>query len=346
MLSVQQMEKPRSIVGASDDVANIVASIRRTADAVVNAGIKKEAERPSNKEDVDIFHLLKVLTELTAVSHAMVDMQEAYNDYIEEKDETQFLDNIVESENEEQRAQAEAVKTTKLARLRNMSHELRTPLTAIIGLAEMLDAEAHGSVGNEKYANYISDILDAARHLLSQLERLLEAASAEANKVQPNWELIQVRPAIERAVEIVSGFARGHEIEVHANFSDSLSCIWFDESRLTRVIIGVLENAIKYSKRNGVVSVDVKNVDQSMITVRITDRGAGMDEDAISGALSHMHAADPFYVDERRGLGVGIAYAKKIIELQGGTLRLQSEIDKGTIVTILLATNTHPQGMA
>lgn len=340
------MEKPTSISDAADDAANIVASIRRAADAVIIASRNKEPASTSDTDGVNILALVKALTELTSVSHNIIDMQQSFHDCIKEKDETNSLSDLLASENEELRAQIEVVKQTKIALLRNMSHELRTPLTAIIGFAEMIQAEVHGPLGNAKYVDYMSDIIGAGRHLLSQVGQLLEVANVEADRLPFDRQLIQVRPPVERAVALVSGIARNHGVEVHANFSSSLPCIWFDEDRLTQVVIGVLENAIKYSKQNELVSVDVEVFHESMIQVTITDRGKGMSEEAVCRALSYMHTSDPFYAYKRRGLGLGLAYANRLIESQGGTLSVHSEVDVGTVVKISLPTSTHSLGVA
>lgn len=339
------MGKPTSISDTADDVANIVASIRRTADAVIIAS-SKETASTTNKNGVNALALVKALTELTSVSHTIIDMQQSLYDCIKDKEAAHFRSDIMASKNEELRAQVEVVKKAKNALFRNMSHELRTPLTAIIGLAEMIQTEVHGPLGNTKYADYMSDILQSGRHLLNQLGRLLEVANMEADRLPFDKQLIQIRPPIESAVTLISGFARSHGVEVHAMFSGSLPCIWFDEARLTQVVIGLLENAITYSKKNETVLVEVEVFHQSTIVVTITDRGKGMSEEAISMALSYMHTADPFFADERRGLGLGLAYANRLIESQGGTLSVHSEVDVGTVVTIFLPTGTHSQGAA
>ena len=230
---------------------------------------------------------------------------------------------------------AYAAKTQFLA---NMSHELRTPLNAIIGFSEMIESQMFGPLGSEKYADYATDIRQSGAHLLSLISDILDMSKIEAGKYDLDLEEMQISEVVETAVKMVTARAQetGIMIGVSQPFKDS-NIIVADRRACLQIFLNILSNAVKFTEKGGKVDMQCAAT-KDAITVQITDNGIGIPANKLATITSPFEQISSHYTRDHEGSGLGLAITKELIDMHGGTMDIQSQIDEGTTVTITLPT--------
>ena len=232
--------------------------------------------------------------------------------------------------------QADAANLAKSAFLANMSHELRTPLNAIIGFSEMMQKEVFGVLGSPKYVEYMGDIHSSARHLLEIINEVLDMSKIEAGRVDLDEQPVDMQEAIESVIRMMASRAFSGGINIRSACDPHMPPLHADPRLLRQVLINLVSNAVKFSRRGGDIDIDATlNKDgEMMVTVR--DTGIGIPKSKIKRALEPFgqiydsaHAAK-----ENQGTGLGLPLAKAMVELHGGSLHLDSDAGKGTTVTL------------
>ena len=232
--------------------------------------------------------------------------------------------------------QADAANLAKSAFLANMSHELRTPLNAIIGFSEMMQNEVFGALGNPKYVEYMGDIHSSARHLLEIINEVLDMSKIEAGRVDLDEQPVDMVEAIESVMRMMASRAFSGGVVLNSNVDKDMPALHADPRLLRQVLINLVSNAVKFSRRGGTIDINSHlNADGEM-TIIVKDTGIGIPKSKISRALEPFgqiydsaHAAK-----ENQGTGLGLPLAKAMIELHGGLLTLESDSGKGTTVTL------------
>jgi len=227
----------------------------------------------------------------------------------------------------EARGQAEAANQAKSEFLANMSHELRTPLNAIIGFSEVLSERMFGEI-NDKQAEYLSDILESGRHLLSLINDILDLSKIEAGRMELEPSDFDLPRAIENTLTLVRervqrrGIALGHTVDKR------LGMIHGDERKVRQVLLNLLSNALKFTPEGGRIDVQAALRD-GVAEVSITDTGVGIspeDQEAIFEEFRQVGTA----AKKVEGTGLGLAISRKFVELHGGTIRVTSQLGKGS----------------
>ena len=214
--------------------------------------------------------------------------------------------------------------------LASMSHELRTPLNAVIGFSDVLLSRHFGEL-NDDQAEYVGDIADSGRHLLALINDVLDLSKVEAGRMEisPSWfhlgecirsscNLVQVR-AEEAGVTLVVEVAEP-EIEAHG-----------DERRIKQVLVNLLNNAVKFTPTGGTVSVRAWR-DELGIRVAVADTGVGIADDDQERVFEDFRQVGSAEL-AKEGTGLGLALAKRFLELHGGTIRLESTLGVGSTFT-------------
>jgi signal transduction histidine kinase len=232
----------------------------------------------------------------------------------------------------------EAASRHKSEFLANMSHELRTPLNAIIGFSEVLDDRMFGEV-NEKQAEYVRIILTSGRHLLSLINDILDLSKVEAGRMELDLGTFNVRMALENALTLVRERAMRHGLALALTVDETLEDVVADERKFKQVLLNLLSNAVKFTPEGG--RIDVRALPANgTVEVSITDTGVGIaseDQEAIFEEFRQVgHAAR-----KREGTGLGLALARKFVELHGGRLWVKSEVGRGSTFTFTLPANPH-----
>lgn len=249
--------------------------------------------------------------------------------------------------------EAESASRAKSHFLANMSHELRTPLNAILGFTEILVLEMFGPLGTDKYSEYAGDIKSSAQHLLSLINDLLDLSKVEAGKYR--LELTEIDPArlVETGTRLVSAVAARKGIDMQINLADNLPTITADDRALRQVLLNLLSNAIKFTDPEGSVNVCVEPCDNGQCVVfRVNDTGIGIAREDLDLVLIPFEQSKNAMVRENEeGAGLGLALSKHLVEMHGGTLKIDSAKGVGTSVYVTIplappedAENDQPKG--
>jgi signal transduction histidine kinase len=237
------------------------------------------------------------------------------------------------SELDEKSRELETAGRHKSEFLANMSHELRTPLNAIIGFSQVLTDRLFGEV-NEKQAEYLEDILTSANHLLALINDVLDLSKVEAGQVELEVAPFSLREALERGVVMVRERATKDGVQVALEANPGAEVVTGDERRITQVIFNLLSNAVKFTPSGGAVDVRAMQVNGE-VRVSVTDTGAGIaaeDHERIFEEFQQTEAG----VDQREGTGLGLALSKRLVELHGGRIWVDSEPGKGSTFVFTL----------
>ena len=235
----------------------------------------------------------------------------------------------------EARERAEAANRTKSRFLANMSHELRTPLNAIIGFSDMLKMEMFGKLGNPRYVEYAQLINQSGGLLLDLISDILDMSKIEAGKYDLHREIVDVTDVVTQATKLVAGRADATGLRLDVDISDEAKAIpvYADSRALTQILLNLLSNAVKFTPTGGRVTVKVTPV-AGGIRFIVSDTGRGIAKEHIPRLA---HAFEQVSNDaelSKQGTGLGLALVRSLAELHGGQILIESEIDKGTSVSV------------
>jgi signal transduction histidine kinase len=255
---------------------------------------------------------------------------------VENRDELGALAANVNRTNDELRrlyAELETASQHKSDFLASMSHELRTPLNAIIGFSQVLREGMVGPV-NEKQAEYLEDMLSSANHLLALINDVLDLSKVEAGQVELEKHPFSLREALERGVVVVRERASDDGVSVALDADPDADVVEGDERRIQQVIFNLLSNAVKFTPSGGAVDVTSARVNGE-VRVSVADTGPGIafeDQERIFEEFQQAVAG----LEQREGTGLGLALSKRLVELHGGRLWLESELGKGSTFVFTL----------
>jgi signal transduction histidine kinase len=229
--------------------------------------------------------------------------------------------------------QLEAASQHKSEFLANMSHELRTPLNAVIGFSEVLTERMFGEL-NEKQDEYVRDINASGTHLLSLINDILDLSKIEAGRMELELADFHMPQAIDNALVLVRERALRRGIFLEQSIDPRLGEIQGDERKIKQVLLNLLSNAIKFTPEGGRVGVRAAPVDER-VEVAVSDTGVGIapeDHEAVFEEFRQVGAAEK----RAEGTGLGLALARRFIELHGGRIWVESQIGAGSTFTFTL----------
>jgi len=234
---------------------------------------------------------------------------------------------------EEKSRQVESASRHKSEFLANMSHELRKPLNAIIGFSEVLSERMFGDI-NEKQAEYLADILEAGRHLLSLINDVLDLSKIEAGRMEIEASEFDLPRAVENTLSLIRERAHRRAIALTCEMDDAVGAIRADERKVKQVLLNLLSNALKFTPEGGRIAVRARRVDGA-VEVSVADTGVGIapeDQAAVFEEFRQVGAASR----KIEGTGLGLAISRKFMELHGGSLALESAVGTGSTFTFSL----------
>ncbi len=229
--------------------------------------------------------------------------------------------------------QLEAASRHKSEFLANMSHELRTPLNAIIGFSEVLAQGMFGAI-NDKQTEYLQDILESGRHLLSLINDILDLSKIEAGRMELEPSDFDLPSAIENALILVRERASRRGITLGSIIDEHLGIIRGDERKVKQVLLNLLSNALKFTPEGGRIDVGACLADQ-MAEVSVSDTGIGIapgDQETVFEEFRQVGTADK----KAEGTGLGLTLSRKFIELHGGRIWVASQVGVGSTFTFTL----------
>jgi signal transduction histidine kinase len=221
----------------------------------------------------------------------------------------------------------EAASRHKSEFLANMSHELRTPLNAILGFSQVLQQRLFGEV-NGKQAEYLEDILSSGNHLLSLINDVLDLSKVEAGQVELEVAPFSLREALERGVVTVRERATQNDVRLTLSLAPDTEVVIGDERRLRQVVFNLLANAVKFTPPGGRIDVASERGDGE-IRVSVADTGPGIAADDQVRIFEEFHQTS-VGAQQREGTGLGLALSKRLVELHGGRIWVESELGRGS----------------
>lgn len=239
----------------------------------------------------------------------------------------------VEQELEGARKDAERASALKSDFLARVSHEIRTPLNAILGFAEVMIDERFGSIGNQRYKDYLGDIHASGTLVMSLVNDLLDLSKIEAGKMDFAFASIDANRIVSECVSIMQPQASRERVALRLSLSPALPNILADERSLRQIILNLLSNAVKFNRPRGQVIVATALADAGSAVIRIRDTGVGMSEAGIGAAFEpfrRLATARP-----SRGTGLGLPLTKALAEANHASLSIKSKEHEGTLVEIV-----------
>jgi PAS domain S-box-containing protein len=236
----------------------------------------------------------------------------------------------------EAKESAETANRAKSQFLANVSHELRTPLNAIIGFSEML-ARGHAGPLQPRQEEYAGLIHGSGQHLLNVINDILDLAHVDSGKFELHEEIgVDPRCVIDACVSLIRDSADRAEVRLTTEIDDRLPRLVADPTRLKQILLNLISNAIKFTGPRGSVVVAGRCAADGGVAFEVRDTGVGMRRDEIEIALEPFGQVDARLAREREGTGLGLPLARRLAELHGGSLHVESEKGRGTTVTVTL----------
>jgi signal transduction histidine kinase/HAMP domain-containing protein len=235
---------------------------------------------------------------------------------------------------EDKSRQLEVANRHKSEFLANMSHELRTPLNAIIGFSEVLLERMFGEL-NDKQAEYLDDIVASGRHLLSLINDILDLSKIEAGRMELDLASFDLRAALDNALTLVRERAVRHRIALRMAVDQRLGQIVADERKVKQILLNLLSNALKFTPEGGQVTLGAELADGS-VEISVTDTGIGIAAEDQEAIFEEFRQVGGDYARKREGTGLGLALARKFVELHGGRIWVKSEVGHGSTFTFTL----------
>ncbi|MBL8707291.1 MAG: PAS domain-containing protein [Rhodospirillales bacterium] len=229
---------------------------------------------------------------------------------------------------------AEVASRAKSEFLANMSHELRTPLNAIIGFSEMLATRFAGPL-TDKQAEYIDDVCNSGRHLLNVINDVLDLAKIEAGRLELHDEEVDVGQLVEECERLLRERAHNGGVTLSRQVSGPIG-LRADELALKKILTNLLSNAVKFTPGGGRVTVEAGLSGENDCVIAVRDTGIGMAAEDIPRALEPFGQIDSTLTRRHDGTGLGLPLALSLTQRMGGTLRVVSEVGKGTTVIVRL----------
>ena len=241
--------------------------------------------------------------------------------------------------------EAEAASKAKSELLSNMSHDIRTPMNAIVGITNLMEHEGNTS---DRLRGYIQKIKFSSRHLLSLINDILDMSKIESNEVELNEERVSLAEQVGQVDSIIRSQMNKHgqvlNIRVHEIAHEYLIG---DGMRLRQIFLNLLSNAVKYTPEDGSITFDVAVLacevpDCAKFCFSVTDTGYGMEPDFVTHIFEPFTRAESSVTNKVQGTGLGMAITKNIVDLMGGTITVESEVNMGSRFAVTLMLKIDP----
>jgi signal transduction histidine kinase len=221
--------------------------------------------------------------------------------------------------------------------LSHVSHELRTPLTCIHQFATILKDGLAGEI-NPEQSSHLETMLNSVQQLRVMIHDLLEATRAESGQIRIESRCIVIGDLIQQAVSMMTATAKEKQVALEVSLDPKIPLVYADPDRVLQVLINLIDNSIKFTPPEGLVTVkaSMAEVDQNMVYLSVLDTGRGIGPEAKALIFERLYQ-DPTSADSNRsGLGLGLFIAKELVELHGGRMWVVSDIGSGSTFSFTL----------
>jgi PAS domain S-box-containing protein len=242
-----------------------------------------------------------------------------------------------ESEIINAKIEAEAASRTKSEFLTTISHELRTPLNAIIGYSDMLIEEDFGKI-NDKQKRFSQHIHNSGKHLLELINDILDISKIESGKLELLYEDFILKDLMENVENIVKPLAIKKRIELCFPTDYNRMSIKADKIKFKQILYNIMNNAVKFTPENGSIVVSTE-LNGNYLEVSVKDNGIGISEESQKHLFTPFYQADSSCSREYQGTGLGLSLVRKLANLHGGKVTVESVLGKGSTFTITIPIN-------
>jgi len=241
----------------------------------------------------------------------------------------------VEEELRKSKDLAESANRAKSEFLAAMSHELRTPLNSIILFSELLQDSIQGAL-NEEQRKAVGHIEKAGTHLLYLINDILLLSNIEAEQLKLKIESVQVNTLCKNSLQQVSSIAQKKQIRLFTTIDDIVKILQADKTFLNKILIHLLNNAIKFTPEGGQVTLEIRSNEKDVVQISVIDTGIGIPEKEIDRLLQPFVQLDARLSRQYEGVGLGLSLVYRLTKLHGGSVNIESELGKGSKFTVSL----------
>jgi PAS domain S-box-containing protein len=221
--------------------------------------------------------------------------------------------------------------------LAKISHEIRTPLNAVIGFSEVMMEERFGALGNQRYKEYVGDVHQAGRHLLSLVDDLLDLSKIEAGKLDMTFSAVKLGDLIAQTVATMQPQANREGVILRSSVT-GVPPVVADQRSLRQILFNLVSNAVRFTRPGGQVIVSATTTDAGEVALRVRDTGIGMTKDEIATALEPFRQIATSSRVGAGGTGLGLPLTKALAEANRAAFRIESAPDEGTLVEVTFPT--------
>ena len=219
--------------------------------------------------------------------------------------------------------------------LANMSHELRTPLNSIIGFSEVLIDGLVGEMTAEQ-KDCVQDILSSGEHLLTLINDILDLSKIEAGRMKLNPATVDASELLEKVQTTISSLIEKKSQTLEFELEDGIPPFIADPVRLKQVLLNLLSNANKFTPQEGLITLSCRLADPATILFTVSDTGIGVKPEDQEIIFEEFRQVDGSATREITGTGLGLAISKRLVEMHGGHIWIESEYGKGATFSFLL----------
>jgi signal transduction histidine kinase len=227
--------------------------------------------------------------------------------------------------------EAKSADRLKSAFLATMSHELRTPLNSIIGFTGMILQELAGPI-NDEQRKQLGMVKKSSQHLLSLINDVLDISKIEAGEMNIEYENFNLKESIEKLIAMVAQDARKKGLSIETKISSEVGGIYSDRRRIEQIVLNLLSNAVKFTEK-GKITVSCRIVGNDC-HLSVEDSGIGIDKDNLKDLFDPFSQIDTGLTRKYEGTGLGLSICKKLLDLMGGHIFVESKIGEGSEFSI------------
>jgi PAS domain S-box-containing protein len=308
-----------------EDIPVLLVNVGEVRDGNENVGTWRHRRKDGSIIDVEITSYALNFAGRPAEVVVAVDVTQRKRDEAEKR---KFIDSLAATNQELELRNREVERATQLKSqfLASMSHELRTPLNAIIGFSDLLAEKTAGPL-TAKQDRFIGHVRNGARHLLQLINDILDLSKIESGLLELRPEHFTISMAMPEVMSIIRPLAMAKKIHVEHSRADF--SVYADRVRFKQILYNLLSNAVKFTPEGGKVRVECSS-DGMLVCISVSDTGVGIRPEDQQVIFEEFRQVGETSRGVTEGTGLGLAITKRLVEQHGGTIRVESELSKGS----------------